>query len=418
LAASYTALMTGYIADRTTDLPSRGSKWRGHRREWRGNRIVHAKEVMMLRTMMGFCLVFLGAEEGERLPGNKVSIEEAVGRAQIIVGAEVESLGVMDPGPAGSGRYSGLKLKPSKSLKGGTGSRELTLEDLKFRTFPKEVAETLLEKGTEYLFFIEQPSPETTTTQYWGIKVLRATKENLDAVADAQRREVRWPGSWRNLNDAARDAQLVVVAKLVELGKSHDGPAGCKSYGPEKIEVSRSLKGETNGPLSPTFHVVVGPPESVERVPVPGQEYVMFIELRDGVTPHILRMMPATKENIEAAKDALRRLHQHVAKNPMTVRQVKEEINQEVPGGSTRKHAENWLISHGFEYSYSKDAGAWSEISRNEPDLSKYSGAIVSIIRDTDRKMPLVSGNIQVYTPFDKKGEVAKHRVVWVGTGP
>jgi hypothetical protein len=254
-----------------------------------------------LLTTMWLSLALLGAVADERLPGDEVSIDEAVKRSQILVMAEVESLGVMAPGPPGSVRYSGLKLKPSKSMKGGTGARELTLEDLKFRTFPEEVAETLLEKGSEYLFFIEQPSPD----QYWGIKVLRATKENLDAVADAQRREARWPGSGRHILAAARDAQLVVVAKLVELGKDHIGPPASTSYGPSKIKVMRTLKGKAKEGLSPTFHVVTVPPERAERVPVPGDEYVMFIEIRDGVTPHVLRMMPATKENIESSVRAL-----------------------------------------------------------------------------------------------------------------
>lgn len=253
---------------------------------------------------MCLCFVLLGAGDAgadERLPGSQVRMKEAVGRAQIIVVAKVECLGVLQPGPSGSGRYSGLKLKPSKSLKGGTGTRELTLEDFKFRTFPEEVAEAMLEERAEYLFFIEKPNAE----QLWGFKALRATEENVAAVTDAQRREVRWPGSERHILSASRDAQLVVVAKVIDLGRNRMGPPSSTSYGPSKIEVVNTLKGMPKDGLSPTFEVMTVPPERAEHVPVPGDEYVMFIELREGVAPHVLRMMPVTKENIKATVMAL-----------------------------------------------------------------------------------------------------------------
>src|SRR5262249_29141608 len=108
--------------------------------------------------------------------------------------------------------------------------------------------------------------------------------------------------------DAARIAQLVVVGKVVELGQSDMGPPISTSYGPAKLELTRSLKGEANGGLSPTFRVVTGPPEHAERVPVPGREHVIFIERRDGVFPHILKMMPATEASIQAAEESLQRL--------------------------------------------------------------------------------------------------------------
>jgi hypothetical protein len=274
---------------------------------------------VMLTTTMGICSGLLGSGEAdvnERLPGSRVSIQEAVSRAQIIVVTEVTDLGSAKLGPPGVARHLGVKLKPSRGLKGGTGTRELTLESLEIQKPPKEAAEAAPEKGAEYLFFIEQLGPETNTTPYRGIKVLPATKENLDAVADAQRRKVRWPGSWRNINDAARDAQLVIVAKFVELGHSDMGPPISTRYGPARIEVTRSLKGEAKRGLSPSFRVVTGPPEHAERVPVPGREYVIFIETRDGVLPHILKTMPATKANIQAAGEALQRLREGSVTSP------------------------------------------------------------------------------------------------------
>lgn len=268
----------------------------------------------MVAATFGAIFVLMGAgdvDADERLPGSQVGIEEAVSRAQIIVVAEVGSLGVLGLGPAGSGRYSGLKLKPSKSLKGGTGTRELTLEDFMFRTFPEEVAESMLKAGANYIFFIERPNAE----QLWGFKALRATEKNVATVDDAQRREVRWPGSGRHILSAARNAQLVVVAKFGEVGEGHMGPRASTSYGPSNIKVVRTLEGAPKGGLAPTFHVVTFPPERAERVPVPGDEYVMFIELRDGVAPHVLRMMPATEENI---KDTVMALEWPQAPGPAT----------------------------------------------------------------------------------------------------
>ena len=54
--------------------------------------------------------------------------------------------------------------------------------------------------------------------------------------------------------------------------------------------------------------MVTSPPEHAEHVPVPVDEYVIFIETRDGVAPHILKMMPATKASIQATGASLQRL--------------------------------------------------------------------------------------------------------------
>jgi hypothetical protein len=385
----------------------------------------------MLGLRIGLCLVAVGAGQAcgdNLLPGSRVGIEEAVGRAQIIVVAKVKIWGKSDLGPGGTGRHGFLILKPSKSLKSGTGIRELYLDNPKSHTFPEEAGEALLNGREEYLFFIEQPDDDRDITRHFrAIKVIPSTKENLDAVADAQRREVRWPGSWRTINEAALAAQLVVVAKVVEVGRSDTGPLASMSYNgydlqlmswgdgsnvpksgrglviagtdaagllhvrtadtagvrtdtyeavedgerhlvsadasgkvlsdspesilsparslaiatlkqqllrllpphvlsdaekdrllskvtlidghtrynPSKIDVVAILKGSPEVGLSPTFHVVTFPPEHAERVPVPGDEYVMFIEIRDDASPHVLKMMTATKESTGAARRAL-----------------------------------------------------------------------------------------------------------------
>ena len=71
----------------------------------------------MLTTIMGLCLVLPGAGQAdgdERLLGSRVSVQEAVSRAQIIVVAEVADLGSAKPGPPGIAWHLGVKLKPSR----------------------------------------------------------------------------------------------------------------------------------------------------------------------------------------------------------------------------------------------------------------------------------------------------------------
>jgi hypothetical protein len=262
-----------------------------------------------MRTMIPLFLALLGGDAEPRLAGSGVKIDTAVERSQIIVVAEMEGSRVAEPDPIESGRYERLTLRPSKSLAGGTGTGELTLEFPQIRAFPKEKAEQPLEKGVKYLFFIEQLGPTTTTTHYRAIKVLQATEANLDAVLLAQRSQVRWPGSGRSIYDASQNASHIVVGKFVNVGAVCPlAPPGATKYEPSRINVARSFRGELGDELAPTFDVVNWSAERAESLPIAGEDYVFFISSEPRAAAHVEKMLPATGENVRIARDVSRRL--------------------------------------------------------------------------------------------------------------
>ena len=216
-----------------------------------------------------------------RLPGSELSVEEATKRSDIIVVSEVAGDGVT------------IELKPSRSLKGGTGSRELSVSLPDSMDAPKP--------GEAYIFFVEEPD----FLHLRCIKVLRATPENLEAVAEAQRREARLPGSDKRLYEAVRDSDIIAVAEVLALGQGSMGPPASTSYGPTKLKLVRSLKGDAEELPSPTFHVMTVPPEWAENVPAVGVEYLFFIET---TPPHAIRVLLPTEENVKAVQGELRKL--------------------------------------------------------------------------------------------------------------
>lgn len=99
-----------------------------------------------------------------------------------------------------------------------------------------------------------------------------------------------------------------------------------------------------------------------------------------------------------------------------TVAGVERRIRRDVPEGTSREKAEEWLQREGIEYSYSQDFEYNSILEQNHIGPEQYSGYTASIIRDTDRGL-FVTGSIQIYFFFDKNERVAGHVVRWIGTG-
>jgi hypothetical protein len=100
----------------------------------------------------------------------------------------------------------------------------------------------------------------------------------------------------------------------------------------------------------------------------------------------------------------------------VTVEGVKKQLQENAPAGTSRANVEEWLKKKRIESSYSQDFRNNSTFEQNGIVTGTYSGYIVAVIRNSDRGAG-VSGNIQFYILFDEKDQVARHIVLWVGTG-
>jgi hypothetical protein len=90
----------------------------------------------------------------------------------------------------------------------------------------------------------------------------------------------------------------------------------------------------------------------------------------------------------------------------LTVKQVQQQIDGNIPIGSTRAAVESYLDSRSITHSYVAGSG-----SGNERNVE------VALIRGTSNS-PLVKGDIQVRFQFNDSGHLTDYHVNVVFTGP
>jgi hypothetical protein len=134
----------------------------------------------MLLTML-LCLTAFTEVQEARLPGSRLTAEEAAKRADTIVVARAIASG-LGMGSHGDLACSDFEVKTSATIKGGSkgqGVRKVSFTVKKFSIddHPQKDGEESPKLGHDYLFFIK-----TIDKTHYAIKVLRKTKENLQAV--------------------------------------------------------------------------------------------------------------------------------------------------------------------------------------------------------------------------------------------
>jgi hypothetical protein len=127
------------------------------------------------------CLTALTEGKEGRLPGSGLSAEEAGKRADMIVVARAIASGV-GLGSHGDLACSGFEVKTSATIKGGSKGQGVRMVSFTVKRFaidgyPQKNGEESPKLGHDYLFFIK-----TIDKTHYAIKVLRKTKENLQAV--------------------------------------------------------------------------------------------------------------------------------------------------------------------------------------------------------------------------------------------
>jgi hypothetical protein len=145
-----------------------------------GAKVYGIKEAGMLLTTL-LCLTVLTEGKEGRLPGSGLSAEEAGKRADIIVVARAIKFD-LGMGSHGDLACSGFQVKTSATIKGGSEGQEVRTVSFVVKEYsiddrPQQKGEAIPRLGDDYIFFIKKVGKT-----HHAIKVLRKTKENLQAV--------------------------------------------------------------------------------------------------------------------------------------------------------------------------------------------------------------------------------------------
>jgi hypothetical protein len=239
----------------------------------------------------------LGPGEGQDLhPGSRLSIEEASMASQIVVMATITNPGRYAIPIQGGSAYTGIRLRPSRFLKGKMVDQELIVYWLGVLTFLDGTSEVRPEDGKESLFFIEQRSPWNNTC----VKVIPALPANVAAVEGVLRKEERLSGSGMSITMATLRSSMVVVGTLSELGEAHAGPNSTVVYTGSVFRVRRALMGPAEGRLTLDFSVTIAPAEVAENTPGVGKDYILFLETQRDGPVRGCKLLPATNaEHVE-----------------------------------------------------------------------------------------------------------------------
>jgi hypothetical protein len=112
--------------------------------------------------------------------GASLSNEIAYQKADAVFEAEVLDPGIASPDAPGEIYLEGMRVKILRNFK-GERKGEVAV-DLSLRTFPKEEAETVPQKGDKLLFFVV--ADKSTANRV--IKLLPATEDNVVAIKKIQ----------------------------------------------------------------------------------------------------------------------------------------------------------------------------------------------------------------------------------------
>jgi hypothetical protein len=85
------------------------------------------------------------------------------------------------------------------------------------------------------------------------------------------------PGRNLTVEEAARDAEAVVVADLIELGQAEPAAVGKSYFGGARIRVVETLRGTAARKTAITFLCQTFPEDQRERPPAKGERLLFFL---------------------------------------------------------------------------------------------------------------------------------------------
>jgi hypothetical protein len=104
-------------------------------------------------------------------------------------------------------------------------------------------------------------------------------------------------GAAMGIAEAARQADLVVVAKIVDLGSREPGPPGAVYHDHAKATVIRDLSFGVTGDLVLSWTVQRFPARLAEKVPAVNESYVLFLREENDCL-RVLKVLPATEDEL------------------------------------------------------------------------------------------------------------------------
>ena len=124
----------------------------------------------------------------------------------------------------------------------------------------------------------------------------------LSSLIMAQTTNSLLPGSRSDLDKTVSHADIIVVAKMVSLGITMPDATAQADYDSAQIQVMQALKGSPNQNLSVSISVHFSKGRIEEIAPEVGKEYLFFIRTDEVKHEIVLKIIPATDDNIARVK--------------------------------------------------------------------------------------------------------------------
>jgi len=118
--------------------------------------------------------------------------------------------------------------------------------------------------------------------------------------------EERLPGSDLSIQEAMERSNLIVVAKIIDMGGPEADFPGKASYSNARVKLIGSLKGEANGERRVDVNVRTFPKGDAESVPEAGQEYLFFLRKPDAVQLWVTKAARPTGQTLRDVKGLLK----------------------------------------------------------------------------------------------------------------
>jgi len=145
----------------------------------------------------------------------------------------------------------------------------------------------------------------------WGRIVSKLPANSSTAQTDTTRRKDSMPQADKQVaqelftgraikaEDAVKAADLIVVARLVDLGLPQADAPGETYYENAKLEITNTLKGNPEAyTILISFSVQKVSPTAPEKEPEKGQEYLFFIRKNGDSRLKGVKILPATENNL------------------------------------------------------------------------------------------------------------------------
>jgi hypothetical protein len=118
--------------------------------------------------------------------------------------------------------------------------------------------------------------------------------------------EEHFVGRHIDLASAIDSAETVVLAQLTSAGQADPGPPGQAFHYGAKATILRDFHGNLAGQQTMSFSVQRFPDEIAEATPVEGEAYLLFLQRQPDGVLHVIKILPATSENIQRLEESLR----------------------------------------------------------------------------------------------------------------